>query len=166
MLYQFSRYFILIAVFSPHSFHWPGNWGTERSRVQVPGVVWGGVNAGTRVFHHWVPGLCHNAPGSHHQRKVQNQPWMQDLVIQGEGIHQQRNRTSFFLVQWPKKNYLHHACFQMEFDLVVKSLPLLTLLLSFNLIHLGPRWPCLGKGPSGSAQYIPVKPRKRAALAE
>lgn len=31
--------------------------------------------------------------------------------------------------------------------------------LSFSLIHLGPSGPCLGKGPSGSVQYIPLSSR-------
>lgn len=45
----------------------------------------------------------------------------------------------------------------MGFDLAVKSFSCCWLCsLSFNLIHLGPSGPCLGKGPSGSAQYIPL----------
>lgn len=53
-----------------------------------------------------------------------------------------------------------HAYFQMGFDLVAKPFSHCWLCsLSFNLIHLGPRGPCLGKGPSGSVQYIPLSSR-------
>lgn len=61
-----------------------------------------------------------------------------------------------------------HAYFQIGFDLVAKSgFDLVAksfshcwlCSLSFSLIHLGPSGPCLGKGPSGSVQYIPLSSR-------
>lgn len=39
------------------------------------------------------------------------------------------------------------------------SLLLLTLLTLLQPDHLGPSGPCLGKGPSGSTQYIPLSSR-------
>lgn len=53
-----------------------------------------------------------------------------------------------------------HAYFQIGFDLVAKSFSHCWLCsLPFSLIHLGPSGPCLGKGPSGSVQYIPLSSR-------
>lgn len=58
---------------------------------------------------------------------------------------------------WEKLPVFHCACFQMTFDLAAKTFSCCWLCSpSFNLIHLGPSGSCLGKGPSGSAQYIPL----------
>lgn len=110
-------------------------------------------------------GLCHNSPGSHLRWEIGDQSWQYYLIILWEGIHQQRNETSLFLVQWYKKIFLSSVTPIFRWGMTLQ----LSLSLTADSAHSPPTWfiwapvgPAWGKAHLGVFNTFPCQAEEKS----